>query len=85
MELDEDNTGLEYTRDWVFTNGNAAIDLYVWTTNSQTGYSGIAYRPGACNGRYRTSLTAGPYRGVVETAEVSNGDCETNNKLPIII
>ena len=77
LELDEDNTGLYYTRDWVIANGSADIDLYAWTTNSATGFAGIAYSPGACSGKFRTSLTAGPRRGVVETAEVSNEDSKS--------
>ena len=43
--------------------------------------NGVAYRPGACDERKKTSLTAGPHRGVIETAEVSITDNETQTNI----
>ena len=48
------------------------VDLYAWITNPKDGYTGMALLGTACdNIRYRkSSLTRGPDRGVIETAEV---------------
>ena len=77
MEIDQQETGIDYTASWIESNGNANIALYVWITNLNPAYDGIAFRGGACNGRKRTSLTYGPSQGVVETAEVSNEEKNT--------
>ena len=77
--IDVGDTGLLYTFRWIESNGFANIDVYAWITNSDMGISGIAFLGVACNGGKRTSLTAGPRRGVVETAEVSNEEKETSN------
>ena len=80
--LDHQRTGLKYTSRWLKSNGDPNIDLYVWITDFQsTIMNGVAYRPGACDERKKTSLTAGPHRGVIETAEVSITDNETQTNI----
>ena len=55
--------------EYVNTLNEPDVEVYAWITDHDGG-TGIAYRGGACNWA-RTSLTRGPRRSVVETAEVN--------------
>ena len=85
--MDIGNNGLGETRTIVQNlnkKENENVDVFAWIgdtcttidTNGETNdcsWTGMGYTPGACDkqGNYRTSLTRGPSRGVIETAEVS--------------
>ena len=45
------------------------VDLYAWFNNNGS-CTGLAYGGVACHQAFKTSLTRGPSRGIVETAEV---------------
>ena len=70
--LDLDNNGLDQTRPEVERLNEPDVDVYAWIGNTPegSGTSGMGYGGALCSGTYRTSLTRGPSRGVVETAEV---------------
>ena len=70
--LDLNTDGLDQTRPEVERLNEPDVDLYAWIGNTPegNGYTGMGYVGVACSGTVRTSLTRGPSRGVVETAEV---------------
>jgi len=69
--LDLNTDGLDQTRPEVERLNEPEVDLYAWIGNTPegNGYTGMGYVGVACSGTVRTSLTRGPSRGVVETAE----------------
>ena len=76
--MDIGNKGLDETKAIVQSlnqkeNENVGVFAWVGDTCEGCSWTGEAYRPGACDKRwnYRTSLTRGPSRGVIETAEVT--------------
>ena len=72
--LDLNNDGLGQTRPEVERLNEPDVDVYAWVGNTPegAGFSGMGYTGGACDSKwnYKTSLTRGPSRGVIETAEV---------------
>ena len=64
--------GLAQTRPLIQNLNEPDVDLYAWIGNTPegSGTTGMGYGGALCSGSYRTSLTRGPSRGVVETAEV---------------
>ena len=72
--MDLDNDGLKETRPEVERLNEPDVDVYAWVcdTPEGAGTSGRGYRGGACDSKwnYKTSLSRGPSRGVIETAEV---------------
>ena len=78
MTLDENNSGVTLGRKYIeklkIPNDVALCpfitDTMVPTSDGKIS-TGVAYGGGACGGEYRASLTAGPSRGVFETAEVT--------------
>ena len=69
--LELGSSGLSRTRSEVRRLNEPDVDLYLWINNEGI-YNGRAYQGTACDNKwhYKTSLTKGPSRGVVETAEV---------------
>ena len=69
--LELGSSGLLRTRSEVRKLNEPDVDLYLWINNEGI-YNGRAYQGTACDNKwhYKTSLTKGPSRGVVETAEV---------------
>ena len=73
LRLDEAESGYNSLPGIVRNLNEPDVDLYVWISNDATaGYTGIARRGGACDNfnYWKSSLSRGPSRGVVETAEV---------------
>ena len=72
LRLDEADSGYNSLQGVVRNLNEPDVDLYVWITNDPTGYNGIAQIAGACDNfnYWKSSLSKGPRRGVVETAEV---------------
>ena len=72
--LDPDNGGLDQTRPEIERLNEPDVDLYAWIGNTPAGagYTGMGYLGGNCDNQWnlKTSLTRGPSRGVIETAEV---------------
>ena len=67
--LDREAAGLRRTEAEVARVGKPDVDVYAWLTDTGP-YNGYANRGAACGGASRTSLTMGPTRGIIETAEV---------------
>ena len=73
--MDIGNNGLGETRTIIQGLNEDDVDVYAWIGDNCEGcsYSGMGYLGGVCDNQwnYRTSLTRGPSRGVIETAEVT--------------
>ena len=76
--MDIGNKGLEETRTIIQglnEDENKNVDVFAWICDNceACNYTGMAYPAGACDNKMndRTSLTRGPSRGVIETAEVT--------------
>jgi len=71
--LDIGNNGLPETRTIIQGLNEPDVDVYAFIGDNCEGcsYSGMGYLGGVCDNQwnYRTSLTRGPSRGVIETAE----------------
>ena len=72
--LDLNTNGLAQTRPVIQNLNEPDVDLYAWIGNTPagSGYGGMGYIGGNCDNQWnlKTSLTRGPSRGVIETAEV---------------
>ena len=72
--LDLNTDGLDQTIPEVRNLNEPDVDLYAWFGNTPagSGKTGKGYIGGNCDNRWnqKTSLTRGPSRGVIETAEV---------------
>ena len=73
--MDIGNNGLPETRTIIQGLNEPDVDVYAFIGDNCEGcsYSGMGYLGGVCDNQwnYRTSLTRGPSRGVIETAEVT--------------
>ena len=71
LTINKDDAGIKETISEVRRLNEQDVDLYAWICNEGR-YTGVAPVGSACdNIRYRkSSLTRGPSRGVIETAEV---------------
>merc|ERR1712165_209891 len=71
--LDIGNNGLPETRTIIQDLNEPDVDVYAFIGDNCEGcsYSGMGYLGGVCDNQwnYRTSLTRGPSRGVIETAK----------------
>ena len=69
--LGQDWPGLSRTKSEVKRLNEPDVDLYIWI-NNEGSYTGQAWVGTACDNTWyqKTSLTRGPSRGVIETAEV---------------
>ena len=85
MAINKGDVGLKETISEVRRLNEQDVDLYAWICNEGT-YSGVAPLGAACdNIRYRkSSLTRGPSRGVIETAEVAQKYCDIFQIIHII-
>ena len=70
MLIDEADSGLAEAEAEVIRLNEPDVDLYAWISGVESGYNGVAGIGEAC-GTKKSSLTRGPSRGVVETAEVN--------------
>ena len=74
--MDIGDNGLGKTKTIVQSLNEPDVDVYAFIGNKCEGcsYTGMGYLGGACDKYWnqKTSLTQGPSRGVIETAEVTN-------------
>ena len=75
--------GLSDTKNEVIRLNEPDVDLYAWI-NNRGSCSGVAYVGTACHRSHKTSLTRGPSRGLVETAEVRTTGLYNNSHLYIL-
>ena len=71
LDINRSGLSIERTKSEIRRLNEPDVDLYIWITNKGIS-AGRAFVGSACdNTLYRkTSLTQGPSRGVIETAEV---------------